>query len=318
MTWKSVLPFAKIVASVGLLSLLLFKAKGLFAAGAPIPDQSFLLAAFAVYVLNVLISAWRWQMLLQAIGISIGITSLTRTLIVGLFFNNFFPSSIGGDIYRIQDTARAAGSALRASLVVAINRIFGLAAALLMATVAVAVRWDVVRVQALGLFHARPELVRVSFVAITLLLTLSIFLWTRLDPKKKVALRAKAASFIGLLGEFRRRPFYPVMSFGGACAVHLLIALYYLCVARALGVNIPFVILATVLPIAIVLQAAPISMNGLGVREASIAYFLQRIGNVPIEKGAFIALTGSLGILLFSCLGAPMWLLRKPREEPED
>ena len=39
---------------------------------------------------------------------------------------------------------------------------------------------------------------------------------------------------------------------------------------------------------------------------------------VPIEKGAFNALAGSLGILLFSCLGGPMWLLHKPREKWEN
>src|SRR5438067_2095201 len=62
-----------------------------------------LLAALGVYVINVLASTWRWQLLLTAQGIPVRSQSLLGSLLVALFFNNFLPSNIGGDVVRSEE-----------------------------------------------------------------------------------------------------------------------------------------------------------------------------------------------------------------------
>ncbi len=52
---------------------------------------------------------------------------------VSMFFNNFLPSNIGGDVIRIADTAAAAGSKTVATMVVVADRALGLAALMLVA-----------------------------------------------------------------------------------------------------------------------------------------------------------------------------------------
>ena len=58
---------------------------------------------------------------------------LTQSFLVATFFNNFLPSNIGGDVVRITDTAKAAGSKTLATTVVLIDRGIGLLGLALMA-----------------------------------------------------------------------------------------------------------------------------------------------------------------------------------------
>ena len=54
---------------------------------------------------------------------------LTESIWVSLFFNNFLPSNIGGDVVRIADTAPAAGSKTLATTVILVDRVLGLVGA---------------------------------------------------------------------------------------------------------------------------------------------------------------------------------------------
>src|SRR6185436_8175633 len=80
-----------------------------------------LLVALAVYFVNVIASTWRWHLLLDAQDVHVRRRSLLGSFLVALFFNNFLPSNIGGDVIRIGDTARAAGSKTLAATVVLVD-----------------------------------------------------------------------------------------------------------------------------------------------------------------------------------------------------
>src|SRR5215213_4019791 len=59
-----------------------------------------LAAAFAALVASVLVGAVRWQVVLAAEGLSPKLSSLTKLLFVGLFFNQVLPTGVGGDAAR--------------------------------------------------------------------------------------------------------------------------------------------------------------------------------------------------------------------------
>src|ERR1035437_7948205 len=104
-------------------------------AGARNAALPWLIVALLIYAVNVLASAWRWHLLLGAQGAKIPERSLLGSLLVALFFNNFLPSNIGGDVIRIRDTARPAGSKTAATLVVLTDRVLGLMALILIAAI---------------------------------------------------------------------------------------------------------------------------------------------------------------------------------------
>ena len=121
------IPCLKAGVSVALLALLFSKVDvarlWTVARTASIP---WLVLALALYLGMILVSAWRWGLLLRAQHIIYPFRGLTSSFLVATFFNNFLPSNIGGDVIRITDTAPAAGSKTLATTVVLIDRGIGL------------------------------------------------------------------------------------------------------------------------------------------------------------------------------------------------
>ena len=73
-------------------------------------SPEWLLIAVLIYGVNVTASTWRWLLLLRAQHVTVASFSLLGSFLVALFFGNFLPSNIGGDVIRIADTAKAARS----------------------------------------------------------------------------------------------------------------------------------------------------------------------------------------------------------------
>src|SRR5215212_9073918 len=124
----------KAIVSVGLLWVLFSRVDvGRLWSVARQASISWLAAALALYFLMVLASVVRWGVLLRAQHVRLPYSFLTQSFLVATFFNNFLPSNIGGDVVRITDTARAAGSKTLATTVVLIDRGIGLLGLALMA-----------------------------------------------------------------------------------------------------------------------------------------------------------------------------------------
>ena len=86
-----------------------------------------------MYAVNVLACIWRWGLLLDAQDVHVPSRSLLGSFLVALFFNNFLPSNIGGDVIRIRDTAGPARSKTVATIVVLTDRVIGLMGLVLVA-----------------------------------------------------------------------------------------------------------------------------------------------------------------------------------------
>ncbi len=67
-----------------------------------IQKTNFILFCFTVisYILIQLIFALRWQLLLKVFQLFIPLLNLFRAYLLGLFFTNFLPTAIGGDVVR--------------------------------------------------------------------------------------------------------------------------------------------------------------------------------------------------------------------------
>src|SRR5688572_26012044 len=104
-------------------------------------NPMWIVLAFAAYALTQSISVWRWRRLLRAQHIEVERRRLTESIWVSMFFNNFLPSNIGGDVVRIADTAPAAGSKTLATTVILVDRALGLTALLLVAAVGAFAAW---------------------------------------------------------------------------------------------------------------------------------------------------------------------------------
>jgi len=118
---------AKIAVSLALLALLFSRIDvASLWANARRASVPWLFAAIGIYLINVVASVWRWHLLLEAQDVHLPWRTLFGSFLVAAFFNNFLPSNIGGDVIRIRDTAKPAGSTTLATTIVLTDRVIGL------------------------------------------------------------------------------------------------------------------------------------------------------------------------------------------------
>jgi glycosyltransferase 2 family protein len=267
-------------------------------------------AALFLYFAMVLASAVRWGILLRAQHVHLPFSFLTQSFLVATFFNNFLPSNIGGDVVRIADTAKAAGSKTLATTVVLIDRGLGLLGLALMAAsgaslmhrmavgpVGPAVLWAGFGVAAIV---ATPALLMPE-AATRLLKPLRVFHQQWVDERLEKLTYA--------LTRFKETPAALAGCFAGAVIVQGILVGFYVAIARSMNIPIGFAELAVIVPVSFILQMVPLSVNGFGVREATFAYYFTRLG-LPLESALLVSFVGAALIMLFSLSGGVAYLRR--------
>ena len=104
---------------------------------APLP----LAGAFALYLASMLVAAYRWRILLRTQGIEAGVWRLTRYYLIGSFFNNFLPSSVGGDVVRVLALTTRGCSAPVSFASVFVERLIGFLAIALLSIASLLLLW---------------------------------------------------------------------------------------------------------------------------------------------------------------------------------
>lgn len=312
---RYVFPAAKIGVSLALLALLSsWVNMAELWASARKASLAWLAAAIGVHALNVLASTWRWHLLLGAQHVHETGRRLLDSMLVASFFNNFLPSNIGGDFIRIRDTARVARSKTLATTIVLVDRGLGLLALVLLSAVGATMASGLRGSGALPIWPSWLWTMFVVAAAITgpamyspsgvsrILQPLTVFhpewVGDRID------------TMTGAIGRFRERPAALAGCFAGALVVQGLVVLFYLAVVHALKIDIAVWDLAVIVPLSLVVQMLPVSVNGLGVREAAFSFYFVRLG-LPIEGAVLLSLFGAILIMLFSLTGAVVYVSRR-------
>ena len=317
----------KIVVSAGLLYLLLGRTD-LSRLWSYVRNASpaWLAIALLLYLVMILLSVWRWRVLLDAQHLDVPAGRLLNSYLVATFFNNFLPSNIGGDVIRIRDTAGQAGSKTLATTVVLMDRGLGLLGLLAIAAAGSSIASHIggrPPVLASMLWLALAAGLAVSAAAVMLPGGVARLLSPlRLIHQEWVGERI--GRLTGALMKFRNSPGALTTCLFGAIVVQAVLVAFYAAIVHSMGIPVSVWHLAVIVPISFVVQMAPVSLNGFGVREATFTFYFSRIG-LPIESALVVSFMGAGLIILFSLSGAVAYLLRGPRraetvafEEPVD
>ena len=99
-------------------------------------DPTYLLVAIFVYLLVQIVSAYRWYCLLTPLQIKVPFRRIVGLYFLGMFSSLFLPAVIGGDVVKIYYLNKEAGSLTGATTSVFLDRDLGLGALLAIAMVA--------------------------------------------------------------------------------------------------------------------------------------------------------------------------------------
>ena len=309
MTRKHLTFAAQCVISIALL-FLLFRSLDLAALRslfATMPLWFYLLSLSAVLGGQVLY-AWRWKQILAASGVPVTVGTAVQQYFIGIFLNNFFPSTVGGDMAKVYYLGRHHGYRPIAASIV-LDRLLSIG---LLALLATAMYWIAP--------DPSPQFVatRAFVTALAVCLIGGLVLAARGTgglPQRLSRFGTLAVGFAERAQRFRydmaaaaRRPQVVVQSAAVvATYFFVLTAVYRAFLLINTSAHPPYLTLLTAVTTASLLSNIPVSVNGLGLREQLHAILLQPLG-VPREAAVAISLLIFAHLLVSSLLGLFFWM----------
>ncbi|MEW5987346.1 MAG: lysylphosphatidylglycerol synthase transmembrane domain-containing protein [Chloroflexota bacterium] len=239
-------------------------------------DGPLISLAFTAFLLGVVIRAFRWGTLLGVLGRPVALVRLTYLYLVGLFFNQFLPTGMGGDVVKAAELQRLTGVATAVTTVVS-ERLMGLLGATLLALLA---------------FPFTPGETTAGLGGIVLLTALGTLVatWLLLYPTWLTGLGrlvpllrplAQNRRVVRLQAEFARQGWRGLLT---AAAITLPFALSnvitYWLISQALEVSIPVSYFLLVSPLISLVTLLP-SINVMGVREGAYQVLFVPLGVSP-------------------------------------
>lgn len=293
----------RVALSIGLLYLAL---RGInFAAILPRLSQInplWIALAVAVTIFQIFLSAPRWREICGLCHAPLSDLAAFRYNMIGSFFNQTLPSSVGGDAVRLWLVSRTGAGWHAATYSILIDRAVGLIALALI--ILASLPWSYCMI---GDANGRLALVFVDFVALAggvgfLLLGHLRWVWLKSWwPTKHLHVCSVIANQV--IFSKKRGPKIAALSL----TIHALAVLIAWCCVRAIEVPGDFKQLLMLIPPITLITMMPISIAGWGVREATMmvafgyAGLSQTDGTVvSILFGAVYFIVGALGGLVWS------------------
>ncbi len=274
-------------------------------------DPRWIVVAALLLVGSHLLASYQWGRLLGAAGIELPFWKVVSYYFVGLFFNNFLPANVGGDLARTLDAARSGSSRPTALSTVVLDRLLG--------TVALGGIAVVTTLPAIDHFHLATAYAGVLVFFLMALLMLRAVL----EPRVLAALERLLTrlglgrltpaldELSGRLAVFRGRRRLLLELLGVALVVQVMRIGVHLLFARSLGLHVDAAYFFLFVPLLAVIVSLPISLNGIGVREGvGILLFglvgLSRANAFALQFGTYLVAVG------VSLIGGLVFLARIP------
>lgn len=282
-------------------------------------DARFILLSILINPLGYVASVHRWRLLIRAQGGDASRAFLTRSFLVGVFFNNLLPSTIGGDAVRAMDTARAGVSRARAVAVVFVDRFVGLLALMFFALVGLLISGRLTREVPALYGWVLGGTVAMLFIAG--LLFLPSRGGARLMERISGWLPGKIGGFftkaVTALRAFQGEGRVLAGAFGWSLVLQTLVVINGYFLARALHVPISLPYFFLIVPLALFIMMLPISINAIGVRENVWVFFFAAFG-VAAGKGVAMAWLDYGLVLVQALIGGVIYAQGRAVLRPEE
>lgn len=308
----------RLIVSVGLLGFLAFRLDWqpmLTALGEMHIDWA--IGALVLFLVTPLVASYRWQLLARPLGFHHRLSRFTGIYFLGMFFNLLLPTSVGGDVVRAWYLDGGRNRKMKAFLCVVVDRATGLLMLIAMACVAT-----------LFQLSALPGWVIVTVWSVAgaaifglLILPLVARIVERCRPVQAHPpggrprwrywlgrIAAIPAGILDALGHYRGRP--GLIAFTCSLSLGIMAAnvIVVLMLCRSLGGAVPGAYFWVAVPVVTLLTLLPVSINGMGVREAGLALLLAQAG-APMSLGVTVAVLLFGMYIAAGLIGATVYLV---------
>jgi glycosyltransferase 2 family protein len=233
-------------------------------------------AAFGILLAAQVVSAIRWRWLARPLGFAGPLRTYVAAYFIGMFFNLLLPTSVGGDAVRAIQLNAGSGRKMAAVLSVLLDRLSGLIVLIAVACIAAAT-----------CPISLPLWVQVAVcgAATAAVLGLSLTPWVAHAACGLAAgdgyfskIGHFAASVRDALAVYRGQPRLILSSTVLSAVVQASSVLQVGLLGMAIGLDVPWALYGVAAPMVALLTLLPVSLNGMGVREAGMVLFLAPAG----------------------------------------
>ncbi|HLX18163.1 MAG TPA: lysylphosphatidylglycerol synthase transmembrane domain-containing protein [Bradyrhizobium sp.] len=292
----------KVVVSVELLYLALRKANfSDLAARLDVASLGWIGLAIAVTFLQIFIGVLRWRIVGAECGAPLPTRQAMRYNLIGTFFNQTLPSSIGGDAVRLWLVARSGAGWRAATYSIFVDRAIGLIA--LAVIIVASLPWSY---RLIGDAYGRWALLLIDLAALAGgagFLLVGVLPWPWLKRWWGTHhIHACAVIANRVMFSKRSGPSIAVLSL----LVHVLAVVIAWCVVQSITAPVAFSQTFLLIPPVMLITMLPISIAGWGVREATMGLAFGYAGlltyegiNISLLYGAVSFIVGGFGGLVW-------------------
>ncbi|HEC82528.1 MAG TPA: flippase-like domain-containing protein [Thermoplasmatales archaeon] len=267
---------------------------------------SLFILALAIENLGVFLSAKRWQILLFDSGLKLNYKEALSFYYIGSFFNTMMPSSFGGDIIKAYKLGKKTSS-IEAFSSVVMDRIAGLIAVIIIATISISFYYFLIPLN---------TLIISMFIIISFVILISIIIKTSLIEKLIMIFLNK----LGKIGKFlldvtksiKKHRNIKIWCYIISISIlyHLMLVINNYILSLSIGIKTNFIYFLIFVPVSQILVSLPISIQGFGVREGSYSMLFSSVG-IDYSSAFSLGFLNQIVKVLTSIIGGVVYVIKK-------
>ncbi len=280
-----------------------------------LPITVILWGGFVVFF-SIFANTVRWNMLLKSQNLASSVLECLKITLIGLFFNFFFPSAIGGDVMRSFYIARDnKEQKVKAVFSVVADRILGMTSMVSLAMLTMIFYSTLVfsNDQLTKIFYS-ASLVSLGVIAF-IVVSLSKGVKNKLSQiqfLKKLPLKEKFIPFYDALHSYGDKKKTLVVAYLLSFISQLgMIYFVFLVGEQISDVALPIGTYFFAVPVGLIIIALPISPAGIGVGQLAFAYLFNVFSGVETDVGQLGITAYQMNLLFWGLWGAVFYIQRK-------
>lgn len=314
MNRKNLVNLLKMLVTVGLCILLLKNADWATLTELLVNIDLLLVAVvFIILLLSITISTYKWRIILNLHGIFYRFDVLHKIYFIATFFNNFLPTSIGGDGYRVYKTMDNGISRSCSLLAVFVERLSGIAALITVGGISsLYILMTGERSEAAVLVLTASLLFAAGCILFYYLLKYGLLENNRLHGKIVDLIKNN----IHYLGDYKSNPRATAWIIVVSLLFHIHNSMtFYLLLNYGVGFDISFAEIYVVLTLTNLISILPISINGIGVVDGAFIYLTGLFG-ASYDQSLSVMVIARAMLIPLSLIGGAYYFLGKNETRP--
>lgn len=273
-------------------------------------DFVFAFIALVIFWVAQFISALRFLYIVRVLHGKINYMKSVIVHFIGLWFNQFLPSSLGGDILKFALLTRSIGTGISFRACI-LDRLSGFIFLLFAIFITFPLYSKILPEQ-----WMTTGIAAISFGFLITLISLAWY-FSHLRRKHFTG-KPRFLKFTQLFADIWlfRRLTYLIPQFWTSAVVHFNGIFSYVLIGLSLGVDVNIVDFILIVPLIFLLSLIPISFAGWGVREMSAIWFFNSVG-IPKSKALAMSLAFGCFLIISALPGLVLTFLFKREKENE-